>query len=161
MDALSSASVVTAAIAQPSSFTNQRLLCSRSLAFPSAWNTRPLLTTSNTASKGSSCHASIVLPISAAVKEVDVSKVVPQADRVLIRLEELPQQSTGGVLLPKSAVKFEHYLCGEVVSVGKEASGVTKGQKVLFSDLNAYEVNLGTKERLCFCKAGDLLAFVE
>ncbi|KAG1354328.1 hypothetical protein COCNU_07G004400 [Cocos nucifera] len=42
------------------------------------------------------------------------SKVVPQADRVLIRLEELPEKSAGGVLLPKSAVKFERYLMGEV-----------------------------------------------
>ncbi|MCO5551212.1 hypothetical protein L7F22_004711 [Adiantum nelumboides] len=162
MDALSSStSLMTAAIAQPSSFACQRLFCTRSLAFPSTWNERSLCPTSNSALKGFSCHASVALPITAAVKEVDVSKVVPQADRVLIKLEELPEQSTGGVLLPKSAVKFEHYLCGEVISVGKEASGVTKGQKVLFSDLNAYEVNFGTKERLCFCKAGDLLAFVE
>ncbi|RRT59670.1 hypothetical protein B296_00045645 [Ensete ventricosum] len=63
-------------------------------------------------------------------------QVAPQADRVLIRLEELPevviilcfyavlcsywkisleQKTAGGVLLPKSAVKFERYLMGEVL----------------------------------------------
>eukprot|EP00262_Sarcandra_glabra_P009422 TRINITY_DN23803_c0_g1_i1.p1 TRINITY_DN23803_c0_g1~~TRINITY_DN23803_c0_g1_i1.p1 ORF type:complete len:145 (-),score=30.92 TRINITY_DN23803_c0_g1_i1:320-754(-) len=89
------------------------------------------------------------------------TKVVPQADRVLIRLEELPQKSAGGVLLPKSAVKFERYLMGEILSVGAEVGEVEAGKKVLFSDINAYEVDLGTDAKHCFCRAGDLLAVVE
>ncbi|KAF9668667.1 hypothetical protein SADUNF_Sadunf14G0027500 [Salix dunnii] len=114
--------------------------------------------------------------------------VVPQADRVLIRLDDLPEKSSGGVLLPKSAVKFERYLMGEVLSVGAEAGEVEAGKKVLFSDINAYEasgitvwktcmshvyslsaplldetlqIDLGTDAKHCFCKAGDLLAVVE
>eukprot|EP00258_Populus_trichocarpa_P033868 XP_024449887.1 10 kDa chaperonin 1, chloroplastic [Populus trichocarpa] len=87
--------------------------------------------------------------------------VAPQADRVLIRLEDLPEKSSGGVLLPKSAVKFERYLMGEVLSVGAEAGEVEAGKRVLFSDINAYEVDLGTDAKHCFCKAGDLLAVVE
>jgi len=94
-------------------------------------------------------------------QNVDISKVVPQADRVLVRLEELPEKSAGGVLLPKAAVKFEHYLMGEVLSVGSEAGSIEAGKKVMFSDINAYEVNLGTPEKHCFCRAGDLLAVVE
>jgi chaperonin GroES len=43
-----------------------------------------------------------------------LTKVVPQADRVLVRLGELPDKSAGGVLLPKSVAKFENYLVGEV-----------------------------------------------
>ncbi|XP_027106627.1 10 kDa chaperonin 1, chloroplastic [Coffea arabica] len=101
------------------------------------------------------------LRVSAIAKKFEPTKVVPQADRVLIRLEELPQKSAGGVLLPKSAVKFERYLMGEVISVGTEAGEVNSGKKVLFSDINAYEVDLGTEARHCFCKAGDLLAVVE
>ncbi|KAG8363479.1 hypothetical protein BUALT_Bualt19G0026700 [Buddleja alternifolia] len=85
------------------------------------------------------------LRVNAIAKKYEPTKVVPQADRVLIRLEELAEKSAGGVLLPKSAVKFERYLVGEV----------------LFSDINAYEVDLGTDGRHCFCKAGDLLAVVE
>ncbi|CAM6070952.1 unnamed protein product [Sphagnum tenellum] len=119
-------------------------------------------------------------PIRALVQAVDLTKakpslqclccyviaefdnfVVPQADRVLVRLGELPDKSAGGVLLPKSIAKFENYLVGEVISVGKEAAPIEKGQKVLFSDINAYEVNLGTAEKLCFCRVGDLLAVVE
>ncbi|CAD5194431.1 unnamed protein product [Musa acuminata subsp. malaccensis] len=89
------------------------------------------------------------------------SKVAPQADRVLIRLEELPEKSAGGVLLPKSAVKFERYIMGKVLSVGSDVAEVEAGKKVLFSDINAYEVDLGTEAKHCFCKAGDLLAVVE
>ncbi|KAL9234334.1 hypothetical protein vseg_009217 [Gypsophila vaccaria] len=89
------------------------------------------------------------------------TKVAPQADRVLVRLENLPEKSAGGVLLPKSAVKFERYLMGEVISVGSEVGEVEAGKKVLFSDISAYEVDLGSDSRHCFCKESDLLAVVE
>ncbi|KAG0571084.1 hypothetical protein KC19_6G210300 [Ceratodon purpureus] len=49
-----------------------------------------------------------------AAMEVDISKIVPQADRVLIRLEALESKSAGGVLLPSAAVKYDRYLQGEV-----------------------------------------------
>ncbi|KAH7525289.1 10 kDa chaperonin 1, chloroplastic [Ziziphus jujuba] len=101
------------------------------------------------------------LRISAISKKWEPAKVVPQADRVLIRLEELPEKSAGGVLLPKAAVKFERYLMGEVLSVGSEVGEVKAGTKVLFSDINAYEVDLGTDGRHCFCKESELLALVE
>ncbi|GFP90470.1 10 kDa chaperonin [Phtheirospermum japonicum] len=113
---------------------------------------------SNKAPTGLKCSS---LRINAIAKTYEPTKVVPQADRVLIRLEALPEKSAGGVLLPKSAVKFERYLMGEVLSVGAEAGEVETGKKVLFSDINAYEVDLGTDARHCFCKAGDLLAVVE
>ncbi|GAB2290203.1 hypothetical protein Dimus_024485 [Dionaea muscipula] len=99
--------------------------------------------------------------INAVAAKIEPTKVVPQADRVLIRLVALPEKSAGGVLLPKSAVKFERYLLGEILSVGSEVSEVDAGKKVLFSDINAYEVDLGTDARHCFCKESDLLAVVE
>ncbi|KAI3831518.1 hypothetical protein MKW92_046077 [Papaver armeniacum] len=101
------------------------------------------------------------LRINAVPKKWEASKVVPQNDRVLIRLEELAKKSAGGVLLPKSAVKFERYLMGEILSVGAEVQEVEAGKKVLFSDINAYEVDLGSDARHCFCRASDLLAVVE
>ncbi|XP_058743365.1 10 kDa chaperonin 1, chloroplastic-like [Vicia villosa] len=101
------------------------------------------------------------LKINAISKQWEPTKVVPQADRVLIRLEELSQTTAGGILLPKSAVKFERYLTGEVLSVGAEAENVKAGAKVLFNDVSAYEVDLGTEAKHCFCKSSDLLAVVE
>lgn len=146
----------TAAVAAcPCTFSASRLPTRR--PFRSSGNEKSLLSKKYTIQ----ISRSSVISARAAVQELDMTKAVPQADRVLVRLEELPEKSVGGVLLPKSAVKFEHYLCGEVVSVGKEAGSICVGQKVLFSDLNAYEVNLGTSEKLCFVRGGDLLAVVE
>ncbi|KAF4395247.1 hypothetical protein F8388_001634 [Cannabis sativa] len=79
------------------------------------------------------------LRVCAISKTWEPTKVVPQADRVLVRLEELPEKSAGGVLLPKSAVKFERYLMGKVLSVGSDVGEVKAGLKVLFSDINAFE----------------------
>ncbi|XWS32475.1 hypothetical protein CRYUN_Cryun23aG0161800 [Craigia yunnanensis] len=70
------------------------------------------------------------LRINAVSSKWEPTKVVPQADRVLIGLQELPEKSAGGVLLPKSAVKFERYLMGEIVSVGSEVGQVESGKKV-------------------------------
>ncbi|CAN1310237.1 10 kDa chaperonin 1, chloroplastic [Linum perenne] len=75
-----------------------------------------------------------------------VSKSLPSPDfRHFCTRTELNffvvQKSAGGILLPKSAVKFERYLVGEVLSVGAEAEEVEAGQKVLLSDVNAYEVS--------------------
>ncbi|CAL0302873.1 unnamed protein product [Lupinus luteus] len=101
------------------------------------------------------------LKINAIAKPLEPTKVVPQGDRVLIALQDLPDKTAGGVLLPKSAVKFERYLVGEILSVGAEVGEVEVGKKVLFSDINAYEVDLGGDAKHCFCKASDLLAVVE
>ncbi|KAK4794825.1 hypothetical protein SAY86_012819 [Trapa natans] len=137
-------------------------MASTFVAVPNAFSVR----TSNFHSLSSSRLTTAGLPrksfrINAIAAKVDPSKVVPQADRVLIRLEELSEKSAGGVLLPKSAVKFERYLMGEVLSVGADVEEVKTGKKVLFSDINAYEVDLGSDAKHCFCKAGDLLAVVE
>ncbi|EER94466.1 10 kDa chaperonin 1, chloroplastic [Sorghum bicolor] len=96
-----------------------------------------------------------------AALKYDPAKVAPQNDRVLVRIQQIPEKSAGGVLLPKSAVKFERYLMGEILSVGADVSEVEAGKKVLFSDINAYEVDLGTDEKHCFCRESDLLALVE
>ncbi|KAK6918212.1 GroES chaperonin family [Dillenia turbinata] len=77
---------------------------------------------------------------------------------LVIVTSENNDTSAGGVLLPKSAVKFERYLTGEVLSVGADVGNVEAGKKVLFSDISAYEVDLGTEARHCFCKESDLLA---
>ncbi|CAN6562451.1 unnamed protein product [Malus baccata var. baccata] len=108
------------------------------------------------------------LRVNAIATKWEPTKLVPQADRVFIRLEELPSgfwsyhcKSAGGVLLPRSAVKFERYLMGEILSAGADVGEVKAGKKVLFSDINAYEVNRIIDGRHCFCKESELLAIVE
>eukprot|EP00243_Klebsormidium_subtile_P013677 TRINITY_DN9195_c0_g1_i1.p1 TRINITY_DN9195_c0_g1~~TRINITY_DN9195_c0_g1_i1.p1 ORF type:complete len:167 (+),score=7.64 TRINITY_DN9195_c0_g1_i1:242-742(+) len=105
-----------------------------------------------------------VLPIRALTNnEVDIEKVQPMGDRLFVRVDDAPQATAGGILLPKSSTSSEKFLLGEVLAVGKEASGAySKGQRVLFTDLHTQEVNLGSKkDKLAFVKAKDLLGLVE
>eukprot|EP00271_Cylindrocystis_brebissonii_P011790 TRINITY_DN29743_c0_g1_i1.p1 TRINITY_DN29743_c0_g1~~TRINITY_DN29743_c0_g1_i1.p1 ORF type:complete len:141 (+),score=20.21 TRINITY_DN29743_c0_g1_i1:245-667(+) len=94
---------------------------------------------------------------------LDPEKVVPQTNRVLLKLDDVARKSAGGVLLPSSAAKFDKILVGEVVAAGSEVTNVAKGSKVLVSDINAYEVaGLGKgDDKLVFCRDKDLLATVE
>ncbi|XP_028782487.1 10 kDa chaperonin 1, chloroplastic [Neltuma alba] len=135
-------------------------MASSILAFPKSFLSPPKATFSSSDRRLAGFRKNS-LRVNAVVKKWEPAKVVPQADRVLIRLDELAQKTTGGVLLPKSAVKFERYLMGEIISAGAEVQEVEAGKKVLFSDINAYEVDLGTDAKHCFCKASDLLAVVE
>ncbi|KAD4982642.1 hypothetical protein E3N88_19313 [Mikania micrantha] len=100
--------------------------------------------------------------VNAIATKYEPTKVKPQADRVLIRLEELPEKSAGGVLLPKSAVKFERYLMGEILAVGTEVGDLEAGKKVCSKSFicAVSQVDLGAEGKHCFCKAGDLLAVV-
>jgi chaperonin GroES len=84
-------------------------------------------------------------------------------DRLFVRVEDAPEKTAGGVLLPKSSTASEKFLLGEVLAVGKEASeAYSKGQRVLFTDLHTQEVTLGArKDKLAFVKAKDLLGLVE
>ncbi|KAK7335415.1 hypothetical protein VNO80_27238 [Phaseolus coccineus] len=66
------------------------------------------------------------LKINAIAKEWEPT----HADRVLIRMEELSDKTAGGVLLPRSAMKFERYLVGE-------AGELKAGTKVIFTDISA------------------------
>ncbi|KAI9083354.1 hypothetical protein K1719_034720 [Acacia pycnantha] len=51
------------------------------------------------------------------------------------------KKTADGIYLPKSAVKFEPNLMGEILSVGEKVLEVEPGKKVLLSDLSAYEVS--------------------
>ncbi|MQL90706.1 hypothetical protein Taro_023307 [Colocasia esculenta] len=83
---------------------------------------------------------SAALRVTAVAQKWEPSKVAPQGDRVLVRLEELPEKSSGGVLLPKSAVKFERYLMGEILSLGSDVGELEAGKK----DMQAFVPICGT-----------------
>ncbi|CAI5497532.1 unnamed protein product [Closterium sp. Naga37s-1] len=86
-------------------------------------------------------------------------RVQPRGERVLVKLDEPEQKSAGGVLLPTQAVKYERYLTGQVVSAGEEVKKASAGQKIMFPDMNAYEVAIGDgSDRFCFVREGDIMA---
>ncbi|CAI5459372.1 unnamed protein product [Closterium sp. Yama58-4] len=86
-------------------------------------------------------------------------RVQPRGERLLVKLDEPEQKSAGGVLLPTQAVKYERYLTGQVVSAGEEVKKASVGQKIMFPDMNAYEVAIGDgADRFCFVREGDIMA---
>ncbi|CAI5505797.1 unnamed protein product [Closterium sp. Naga37s-1] len=89
-------------------------------------------------------------------------RLQPRGERVLVKLDEPEQKSAGGVLLPTQAVKYERYLTGQVVSAGEEVKKASAGQKIMFPDMNAYEVAIGDgSDRFCFVREGDIMAVVQ
>ncbi|KAL9303416.1 hypothetical protein ACSQ67_020679 [Phaseolus vulgaris] len=67
------------------------------------------------------------LKINAIANKWEPTKVVPEAD-VLIRMEELSDKTAGGVLLSRSAVKFERYLVGEAGELKAGTKGMASSE---------------------------------
>ncbi|XP_044493386.1 10 kDa chaperonin 2, chloroplastic-like [Mangifera indica] len=78
-----------------------------------SFNKKGIPSPSNQRMLGSPTHS-----MSAISKKLELTKVVAQADRVLICLEQLPEKSGGGVLRTKAAVRYERCLMAEILSVG-------------------------------------------
>ncbi|GJP34740.1 hypothetical protein CLOM_g19174 [Closterium sp. NIES-68] len=129
-----------------------------SLAFPPAAHSRRV------ASRASSAAVGVLAAMSAAeiAQALSDKRVQPRGERVLVKLDALEQATAGGVLLPTQAVKYERYLTGQVVSAGEEVKKTSAGQKVMFPDMNAYEVAIGDgSDRFCFVREGDIMAVVQ
>ena len=82
-------------------------------------------------------------------------KLVPLADRVLVKRIELQAKSAGGILLPDSGKKLNE---GEVVAVGPGALGkdgkrspisVAIGDRVLLPEYGGHTVKVGEDECVC------------
>ncbi|VVB07704.1 unnamed protein product [Arabis nemorensis] len=57
-------------------------------------------------------------------------------------VDVLVKKSSGGVLLPKSAVKFKRYLMGKVLSLGSEVGEVKPGKKAAPREKNRQSVSM-------------------
>lgn len=94
-------------------------------------------------------------------------KVTPLGDRVLVKQDEEPQVSEGGIYLPETAKEAPQW--GTVVRVGQGKSldngeyrplVVKEGDKVLFGKYSGTKVKVGTEE-LLFMREDDIMATVE
>lgn len=92
-----------------------------------------------------------------------VRKVVPLADRILIRKIEQQAKSAGGILLPDTGKKTNE---GEVVAVGPGAVGrdgkllpvhVAAGDRVLLPEYGGHTIKVGEEELHLF-RDEDILA---
>ena len=94
-------------------------------------------------------------------------KVTPLGDRVLVKQEDEPQKTEGGIFLPETAKEAPQW--GTVVRAGKGKvleSGelrpllVKEGDKVIFGKYSGTKVKMGSDE-LLFMREEDIMAIVE
>lgn len=94
-------------------------------------------------------------------------KIVPLGEHVIVKPDEQPEQTEGGIVLPEIA-RRERVLLGRVLSVGdgqRLPNGtlvpveVHEGDRVLFPDWAGEELSLNG-EKLRVLRAGEILARV-
>ena len=66
-------------------------------------------------------------------------------DRILIKMSGSPGERTsrGGILIPATAEVAKRLIWGDVVGVGQHVRSVKSGDRVLFSQEDQYEVEVG------------------
>ena len=95
-----------------------------------------------------------------------MTKVVPLADRVLVKQDDEPQKSEGGILLPETAKEAPQW--GTIVAVGEGGFrdgkrvplSVKVGDKVIFGKYSGTKVTVDADE-LLFMREEDLMGVVE
>jgi chaperonin GroES len=94
-------------------------------------------------------------------------KVIPLGDRVLVKQDDQPQQTAGGIFLPETAKEAPQW--GTVVRAGKgkmledgklRPLCVKEGDKVIFGKYSGTKVKMGEDE-LLFMREEDIMAVVE
>ena len=87
-------------------------------------------------------------------------KVIPLADRVMVKLEKNEAKSAGGIIIPDTAQEKTQQ--GVVVEVGddKDVIKVKAGQKVMYDKYAGTQIKIDGEEHLII-KMADILAIVE
>lgn len=88
-----------------------------------------------------------------------IDQFTPFADRVLIRRDEAPENSAGGVILVASETRPH---TGTVLAVGPDATetGVEVGHEVYFSQYAGTEITLDNEE-LLILHTSDLFGYLD
>lgn len=74
------------------------------------------------------------------------NKFVPSWDRVLVRPDEVPGETAGGLAIPESA--RERATTGEVIGAGAEEDWLQPGMRVMFGKFSGVAVNIAGEEFL-------------
>jgi len=87
-------------------------------------------------------------------------KVVPLADRVMVKLEKTEAKTAGGIIIPDTAQEKTQQ--GVVVEVGddKEVIKVKPGQKVMYDKYAGAQIKIDGEDHLIL-KMADIIAVVE
>jgi len=87
-------------------------------------------------------------------------KVIPLADRVMVKLEKTEAKTAGGIIIPDTAQEKTQQ--GVVVEVGddKDVIKVKAGQKVMYDKYAGTQIKIDGEEHLII-KMADIIAIVE
>lgn len=96
---------------------------------------------------------------------LDVTKMAPLGDRLLVRPRPAEEKSAGGVILSAglssgTTMPMQDALVGTVIAVGEEVAleGVAVGDAVLFSKYSSSDVSLPDGGEVCFVAEKSVLA---
>ena len=87
-----------------------------------------------------------------------MAKVLPLADRVVLKPVAAEEKTASGIILPESAKEKPEQ--AKVVAVGKEVKEIKEEDIVLYSKYGPTEVKVGGEE-LLIVKEEDILAIVK
>jgi chaperonin GroES len=94
-------------------------------------------------------------------------KIKPLLDRILVKQDDEPQKSAGGIFLPETAKEAPQR--GTVVAAGQgrrsdngelQALSLKEGDKIIFGKYSGTKVQIGDDE-LLFMREEDIMAVVE
>ncbi|KAI7843931.1 hypothetical protein COHA_002471 [Chlorella ohadii] len=91
---------------------------------------------------------------------MDVSKMSPLGDRLLVKPQEVESKTAGGILLAptSSGRSMQDALVGTVLAVGDDVDvGVAVGDRVLFSKYSSSDLEVPDGE-VCFVAQKSILA---
>jgi chaperonin GroES len=86
------------------------------------------------------------------------SPITPLADNVVAQLEEASNQTASGLYLPSGAA--EKPKIAKVVAVGKKATDIKVGDRIVYKSYSSTDIKVGGAEYL-IVKAEDILATVK
>lgn len=87
-------------------------------------------------------------------------KIKPIGDRVLVRMEEVEEKTSGGIFIPQTAQEKTQMGVVEAVGDDKDVIKVTKGQKIMYDKYAGTSIKVDGKEKLLL-KMSDILAVIE
>ncbi len=87
-------------------------------------------------------------------------KIKPIGDRVLVRMEEVEEKTSGGIFIPQTAQEKTQMGVVEAVGDDKDVIKVAKGDKVMYDKYAGTSIKVDGKEKLLL-RMSDILAVIE
>lgn len=87
-------------------------------------------------------------------------KVIPLADRVLVKIEKTESKTAGGIIIPDTAQEKTQIAAVVAVGTDTEKIKVKAGQRVMYDKYAGTQVKIDGEEHLIL-KAEDVIAVIE